>query len=335
MKEPSSAQKKHTRRKAIRIALAALLCYCALSMLASAIVFRVIYPRKDGLSPLQYTYDELSPACERTAFTFSSGKNTLSGWRYDAGEPKGLIVVVNGIGAGADAQLPMIMEFVQAGWSVATWDATGVGLSEGRGMIGLQQIADDLTAFLTHFESSGAWNDLPVILYGHSAGAYAAAVNLDRFPCVSAVVCISGFDRPVSLMYRHAKDRVSVLADLQYPFLLLENVFLFGTDANDSAREAISDSSKPVLIVGGDSDDLVPNSYSLVFDPEAYANPNVRCQKITSEYRNEHSTPWLSPAAAQYRTEHADSDDVDKALANELDAGFVQMILEFLSDSAA
>ena len=325
-------KRKHPVRRALCIVLGALLLYCALSMAASAIVFRVLFARRDGLSPLHYTYAELDPDCPRTAFTFPSGNNTLSGFRYDAEGPKGLIVIVNGFGDGADAHLPEIVEFVKAGWSVATWDATGVGKSEGQTMIGLMQPVRDLAAFLAYYEQSGAWNGLPVMLYGHSAGAYAAAQNL-RHPAVCAAVCISGFDRPVSLMYGHAKNRVGFLADLEYPFLYLENVLLFGQRANDSARDAISAVSVPVLLVGGDSDDLVPYDNSLIREPETYRNPNVQGLLITSPYRSEHSTPWLSVGAARYRTEQNGSGDVDKALANELDPAFSETVLQFFADA--
>ncbi len=324
-----TAQKNHPIRRALCIALCALLLYCALSMLATAVVFRVIFARRDGLSPLRYTYAELQPDCERTRFSFPSGQNTLSGWRYDAADPKGLVVIVNGIGDGADAHLNETVAFVHAGWSVATWDATGVGDSEGRGVVGLQQIRKDLAAFLDYRTQSDAWNGLPVMLYGHSAGAYAAATELPAHPEIKAAVCISGFDRPVALMHAHAKKRVGVLADPEYPFLYLECAFLFGKNADASARAAIDAVTTPVLIVGGNSDDLVPYGNSLIRDPKAYADPNVRCIEITSAYRNEHSTPWLSVGAARYRTELSDGDPVDKALANELDPEFIETVLQF------
>jgi peptidoglycan biosynthesis protein MviN/MurJ (putative lipid II flippase) len=51
---------KKTRRRTIRrvigILSGALLLYCALSMLASAIVFCVLFPRSSGDSPLYYTF---------------------------------------------------------------------------------------------------------------------------------------------------------------------------------------------------------------------------------------------------------------------------------------
>ena len=173
-------KRKHPVRRALCIALGALLIYCAVSMIASAVVFFALFPRRSGLSPLHYAYEELQPDVSRESFVFPSGRNTLSGFRYDAEDPRGLIVVVNGIGDGADAHHPEIVEFVHAGWSVVTWDATGIGKSEGAWSKGLQQIRRDLAALLEYRTASKAWNGLPVVLYGHSAGAYAAATALAR-----------------------------------------------------------------------------------------------------------------------------------------------------------
>ena len=48
-------KRKHPVRRALCIALGVLLLYCVLSAAASAVVFRVIFARRDGLSPLRYT----------------------------------------------------------------------------------------------------------------------------------------------------------------------------------------------------------------------------------------------------------------------------------------
>lgn len=327
-----SSRRRNTGKKVLRAMLILLLAFCLISAAASAVVFRVLFPRQSGVPKLHYSYEELPEPPERTGFSFLSGKNRLQGWRYDAESPLGLIVVVNGIGSGADEHLPEIGYFVKNGWSVVTWDATGVGRSEGRGIIGLQQIREDLRAFLTWYHGAGDGDGVPMVLYSHSAGAYAAATCLSDDATIRAAVCISGFDRPVPILYHHAKELVGPLADLQYPFLQLENFFLFGSDANASAREALSASDTPVFIIGGSSDDLVPRQYDLLHAPEDYRNPNVRCMEVTSDYRSEHAAPWLSESAAEYIYYYGKSENVDKARASELDPGFMRSILDFYTD---
>ncbi len=327
-------RRKLSRKKVLCVIVICILTFCLLSMAGSAAAFRLLFPRQSGVPKLHFSYEELNAPIPRTGFTFPSGKNQLRGWCYDAAQPQGRIVVVNGIGAGADEHLQEILYFVEHGWSVLTWDATGVGRSEGRGIIGLQQIREDLEAFLQWYPGSELSDGLPLYLYGHSAGAWATAHCLDDSPAIRAAVCLCGFDRPGQLMYYHARQRVGILAAPEYPFLLLENRFLFGADAEDSAREAISAASIPVLIIGCSSDDLVPREFSLAANPDAYANPNARCTEITSQYQNEHAAPWLSPAAAEYVYFLEDGDEIDKARASELDTDFLQSILDFYMEAA-
>ena len=327
----SAVRRRFSVRKALKILLLALLIYALCSVVFSAVFFRILFSRRDGLSPFRYTYAELGQeAPPREQFSFLSGDNRLTGYHYDVPEPKGLIVVVNGIGDGVDAHLPEIRYFLDHGYSALSWDATGVGASEGRGLIGLQQIKEDLLAFLSWYEAQTADSDLPVLLYAHSAGGYAACTALDSGHRIDGVVCISGFDSPNDIMISHARARVGFLADLQSPFLRLESWFLFGADADCSAFETLNRVDTPVLIVGGDSDDLVPRSCSLIRYDGQYTNPNVHCLEITTAYRNEHSTPWLSEASACYQYTLPAGETPDKALANDLSAAFMAELLEFL-----
>ena len=182
MSQPNTEPKVRRRfsfRKVCRCLLLVLLVFSLTSMLLSAVMFRVLFPRNDGTTAYRTAYEDVDPsAYPRTEFTFPSGNSALSACRYDVPDARGQIVVVNGIGAGIDAHLPEILCFLDHGWSVVTWDATGVGSSEGRGLIGLQQVRKDLLAYLDYRKTQG--DSLPLLLYGHSAGAYAAATVLDE-----------------------------------------------------------------------------------------------------------------------------------------------------------
>ncbi len=318
-------------RKGLKILVTVLLIYSLGSMLLSAVMFRVLFPRRDGVSDIRYTYADVdSAAYPRTAFSFDSCGHAISACRYEARRAKGEIAVINGIGAGMDSHLAEIMYFVDHGWTVVTWDATGLGGSGGRGIMGLQQIRLDLLAYLDYRERTG--ETLPLVLYGHSAGAYAAATVLDGDYGVRAAVCLCAFDSPAAVMLYHARQRVGVLADAQYPFLLLESYFLFGADADVSAVDAVSRSRVPVLAVESSSDDLVPHELGLA-GRGAYQNPNVTVMTVDTAWRNEHNTPWLSPAAAEYVGGLKEGQRVDKARANQLDQPFMEQILTFFNDA--
>ena len=322
-------------RKALKILVIVLLIFSLTSVVLSAVMYRVLFPRRDGLSEFRYTWAELgAEAPAREAFRFPSGDNLLSACRYDAADPKGLIVVINGLGSGVDAHLPEIRYFVDHGYSAVTWDATGLGQSEGSWSVGMQQIKLDLLAYLSWHESEEPEDNLPVLLYGHSAGGYAACTALATDHRIDGVICVSAYNSPIDILLWHARERVGVLADLQAPFLRLENWFLFGADADCSAFEAVDGCEVPVFVIHGDSDDLVPYSMSLTQFEGVYANPNVRCLEITTEYRNEHSTPWLSEASACYEYTFPKGETPDKAQANELSESFMAELLEFLDEAA-
>lgn len=321
-------------RKALKILVIIILIYSLGSVALSAIIYRLLFPRRDGISEFRYTYSELgAEAPPREAFRFSSGDNLLSGYRYDAKDPKGLIIVVNGIGAGVDAHLPEICYFVAHGYSAVVWDNTGIGESEGRWSVGMQQIKLDLLAYLSWREAQSPEEALPVLLYGHSAGGYAACTALASDHRIDGVICIAAFESPIGIMVYHARNRVGLLADLQIPFLRLENLLLFGEDSDCSAFEAVSAAEVPVLIVQGNSDDLVPYSQSLIRFEGEFENPRVRCVEITTEYRNEHSTPWLSEASACYEYTLPKGETPDKSQANELSEAFMEELLAFLDET--
>ena len=200
-------------RKALMILLIVLLVYSLLSAALSAVFYRILFPRRDGVSLFRYSYAELGEAAPpRRVFRFSSGDNLLTGYRYDAADPKGLIVVVNGIGAGVDAHLPEIQYFTAHGYSAVVWDNTGIGDSEGKWSVGMQQIKLDLLAYLNWQETETA-EDLPILLYGHSAGGYAACTALTTDHRIDGVICISAFESPIDIMLWHARNRVGFLAD--------------------------------------------------------------------------------------------------------------------------
>ena len=336
-KQHSASRTRHgfSLRKALKILLTVLLIYCLLSAALTAVLYRVLFPRRSGVSEFRYTWAELGAgAPPRQEFRFPSGDNLLYAARYDVPDPKGLILVVNGIGAGIDAHLPEIQYFTAHGYSALTWDATGIGESEGKWSVGLQQIKLDLLACLDWLEREGG-KELPVLLYGHSAGGYAASTALATDHRIDGVICISAFNSPVDIMLWHARRRVGFLADTQIPFLRLENRLLFGAEADGSAFEAVSAAQVPVLIVQGDSDDLVPYSQSLIRYANEFENPKVRCLEVSTEYRNEHNTPWLSEASACYEYTLPKGETPDKAQANELSESFMEELLAFLDEAAS
>ena len=297
---PSRRSGRWTFKRMALGLLIALLIYAALSMLGAAVIFRAVFGRSErGALSVELRYADLDAELyPRQALRFASGKNTLQGYLYGADGGPGIVVVAHGLAGGADSHLAETKYFLDQGWRVFCFDGTGTRESEGRGTRGLSQMKLDLRAAIRFLEAE--YPEAPLLLYGHSMGAYAAATVLNDCPEIRAAVCVSCFDSPVETMYYHSRRRVGALAATGYPFLVLWNRLLFGAEANESAAAAISETEVPVLVVQGSRDETVPEAISLFSRSEALRDPNAETLLVEQEPRNRHSTVWLSAESADY-----------------------------------
>ncbi|MCR5094533.1 MAG: alpha/beta fold hydrolase [Lachnospiraceae bacterium] len=175
-------------------------------------------------------YDDVAADYPRERFQVTSGDNNLSAYLYGKDNIKGLIVVSSGHRDANDVKLYEIMYFVDAGYQVICFDYTGCYTSEGNAFGKYTQAVYDLDAILTYCDSSEAFSDRPVYLFGHSLGGYATGAVLNYEHRVDAVVVASGFDcateqwecsvkrftdpvyfliRPINLAFINKKDSVT------------------------------------------------------------------------------------------------------------------------------
>ena len=334
-----SPSKHGLLKKAACWFLAILLIYVASSVISSIAVFHYIFKRTDYPRTFEISYVDIDNArYPREAVSFSSGINTLKGYLYKKENAPGTIIVVNGIFSGADRHLAEIMFFLDNGWQVFSFDGTGIGESDGDGIIGLQQTKLDLLAAIAAIKQSQG--DTPIVLYGHSAGGYAAVTALDAMPDIAAVVSIAGFNSPVETMYFHARQKVGFLASIEYPFLWLQNRVTFGEDANLTAIEVLDNTDTPVMIIEGSGDTVVPGDIGIGRYCGQCKNPNVRYCYVDTLYRNSHTTIWLSSNAAKQVTSASKEEPAalpadTRTRMNEVDSEFLLGILEFYTSAVA
>lgn len=343
--EKSKGKLNRIKRAGVILAVVCLI-YVVLSVAASAVVYKMIfvYAADEKFNP-SYRYADVADELPREEVDFPRGDRTLHGYYYKAkGTARGVIVVACGIGRNGDAHLAETVCFTDNGWDVFAYDGTGLGKSGGDSVIGLSQARVDLIAAIDWVSEAHA--GLPQVVYGHSAGAYAAAAALaDRD--VAAAICISAFDTPVEEMHLVARRYVGFLADVELPFLRLQNWLTFGDGGSISASETINSVDTPVLIWYGADDDIIPAEASVISRSETISNPNAEFVRADD---GGHSDAWLSDTAAAYTTQimarynaMADeyggdvpdqvmsdfTDAIDYDRANELDIEFMYAVLDF------
>lgn len=302
-------QKKNNRTlKVVFLSIAGfVLVFSIISMVVIRIIYDKQFPRYDRYdetvtSYLRYSDVELD--YPRKIVSFKSGENKLQGYVYGMEQDMGLVVIAHGLGGGADSYLPHITYFVDKGWRVFAYDATGSFDSEGKSTKGFPQALIDLDAALQYISMQDEYNDLPIMLFGHSWGGYAVANALHYDHEISGIVSISGVNSPMEIILEQGKHMMGGFVYTQYPFLWLNQRILFGKVASLNAVDAINQSDVPVLIIHGTEDDLVDyNGSSIISKLDEITNSKVRAISINEPGKNGHTNVYISDEAVDYINE--------------------------------
>lgn len=91
-------------------------------------------------------------------------------WQPERSQPRGVIILVHGLGEHSGRYAEMAAEFTRAGFALSTFDLRGHGQSSGRrgDTPSYARLLDDLDCFRR--DSVKRFPDLPAFLYGHSLG---------------------------------------------------------------------------------------------------------------------------------------------------------------------
>ncbi len=350
------------KKKTIKyLVIAILLLFVLFSVISFVLVNSMIsgtFARAEDNEASGYLrYSDVEDSYSRELMSFYSGDNLLQGYLYGYGNENGLVVQAHGIGCCAEDYLAETLCFVDNGYAVFTYDNTGCGLSEGDSMVGLQQAVYDNDAALTFIESDTRFDNLPVLLYGHSWGAYAVTAGLNFSHDVAAVVSVSGFNKPVSMMIEWGRGTLGAFAYVEYPYVYIHQLTVFGSDVGLSAVDGINSTDTPVLIVHGTNDETVPgSSVGTIAYRDEITNPNVQYKLCDEEGHNGHSDLFLSESAVEYSRELTDEyerlqeqyggdlpksvrkefyESIDRKLVSELDEDFMSDILTFFQVSTS
>ena len=215
-------------------------------------------------------YDGLS----REQYEFQSDKGQiLTGYYYTSfWDPVGIIVIAHGMGAGHNSYMDIADFFVQNGYAVFAYDATGCGESGGESLGGVPQGAIDLDYAISFVEESGNFPELPILLFGHSWGGYSACSVLSYHPEVKAVVECAGCNRSSDLFEAGGKEQAGSVIYTMMPFVKLYERMQFGKYAANTALDGFAASNAKVMVVHSADDGVVPISYGLDLYEKHYAD---------------------------------------------------------------
>lgn len=235
--------------------------------------------------------------------SFSSDKGqTLNGFIYSGAKVKNykaLIVFSHGMGAGHLAYTTEINYFAQKGYMVLAYDNTGTCTSEGKKLYGFAQGVIDLKYALDFVKTRDDLKELPLLLLGHSWGAYSVCNVSALIPeeNIKGIVAFSPFNSMNKLIRDIAKAKTKVNLSILSPFFDLINFFRFGKTGLLRSCNTINNNSIPTLVMHGGNDMQVTIKNSPVGRKNSIANnPNAR----TVLYENKYHNVYLTREAEQY-----------------------------------
>ena len=283
-------KKKRGLKIALIIAAALLVVIFSAGMTVTSVMMSDNFSRGDYADQrftVDYYYEHYKAGYPRADVEFKSGDNTLKGYIYGAENSKGLLVFAHGIGEGHESYLKSLLWFVDNGWRVFAYDATGSGHSEGAGTRGLPQSALDLDAALTFAESDSRLNSLPVFLTGHSWGGYAVTAVLNFDHKIAGAASIAGYNKPIDMILEWTADSLDGIRYLMYPFVQIYSAALFGQYSGMTAVDGINKSNVPVLIIHGTEDGTIGyDKSSIISERENITNPNAQYLTIDGSGHN-------------------------------------------------
>lgn len=264
---------------------------------------------------------DVFPGLKVSECTFPSNKGQmLAGYIYtkDDSSPKGVLVISHGFGGGGqNAYMAVANYFASNGYIVFAYDATGNDKSEGGATGGLPQGLYDLDYAIRYVESNEMTRDLPVVLFGHSWGAYSASNVLNIHPEVKAIVAVSGFERSSDMLLSYAENYAGPIAELSLPFVNSYERIKFGKIAEYTAIDGFENSDAGVFVVHSEDDTTVLIKYGFELYYNKYKDDD-RFVFVKYEDRG-HGRPFYSDASREYIDEFNKHFAIDFDYADKVD----------------
>lgn len=335
--------KKISNKKFIIIYI--LLCYIFISFFVVDDLYMNVFRRINPDNLLSLRYKDIEDNYNIEYIKFKSGKNNLQGYYFQTENPKALIILSHGIGGGAEIYLSTILYFVDNGFNVFAYDNTGCYNSEGDNSIGITQSVVDLNNALIFIENEDKFNNLPILLYGHSWGGYAVTSIFSFEHNITASVSVSGFNRPLNISYEWGETLLGPVFIFEKPFLFLYQKIKLKDTLDINAVNGINNTNKPIMIIHGINDDVILiKGEAIINFKNEITNPNVVYKICSEELLDGHNTLFTDKDSTIYKVEISKQlentknkseviNNIDRYLYDKVDKDFMNDVIKFYENS--
>lgn len=284
--------------------------------------------RYESYLPMARSMDEFA-GLNSQRYTFSSNKGQkLVGYKYyrTLENIKGVIVIAHGLGGGGhNSYMDMADLFAANGYVAFAYDATGNDESEGQSVKGLPQGLIDLDYAIQFVKQTPDFEGLPIMLFGHSWGAYSAGSVLKLHPDVKAVVMVAAFNKSMDIIEEEGEKIAGDGIHALMPFISFYEKMKFGKYSSYSCISGFDNTDAGVMIIHSTDDEMISPEKSYDFFYSLYRD-NPRFDFVRYEERG-HNYVYYSDVSRGYVKEFNKgfeqySESLDGDLTAELKASY-------------
>lgn len=250
--------------------------------------------REEGNPYLRYFTAEDFEGLQAKPVKFPNAEgDTLRGNLYFKGnieDKKALLVFVHGMGGGHLSYTTELNFFAEQGYLVLAYDNTGTMASEGKSLKSMTHSISDLRSALRFVKENNLTNSLPILLVGHSWGAYTVCRVLQYAPEVKGVVAFSAPENQTQLFCDQVKQQAGLSVPFLKPFFAFWERLGVDKKATQNTSAALLQTDVPVLLFHGEADPVVPLSNAVVSNPVLSQKDNIKIEVYPDKQHNVYAT---------------------------------------------